>query len=408
LIGLDPHRPLLLHPDQKAGRAPALEQGLGGLPAGHAGSSGAKAKVQSGVDPAALAGVLCALAMSLVEGKLIEVPTDGGAPPIFVEDPGARVFKSTSENVARSARASCWDVVLQRAQAAQQRLRAQERGPACLDSWLAQLPRPAPAPSPEAPQAPGAAAPKAAGKRPAAFGAPRNVRPRVACKWFMIGQCWDGDKDASDAVLAEDACEINMALAAALLAVFAVAGAVEEGKWGWIDVDSTNVDKVLQEGPILVKFFAPWCSHCKSMAKDFHKLAQEELPDGIRVGRVDSTKNPALNKRFGIHGYPTLLMLTDEGKDMRSYAGDRSFQSLLSFAKGGWRTAPVHDPTKPRAKKSWTEQLHALPWTVKAVGLLFVVGLPLSIFAACYDVYVERKRRDARRAERKATAGKAD
>ncbi|CAJ1372585.1 unnamed protein product, partial [Effrenium voratum] len=134
----------------------------------------------------------CALAMSLVEGKLIEVPTDGGAPPIFVEDPGARVFKSTSENVARSARASCWDVVLQRAQAAQQRLRAQERGPACLDSWLAQLPRPAPAPSPEAPQAPGAAAPKAAGKRPAAFGAPRNVRPRVACKWFMIGQCWDG------------------------------------------------------------------------------------------------------------------------------------------------------------------------------------------------------------------------
>ena len=37
--------------------------------------------------------------------------------------------------------------------------------------------RPAPAPSPEAPQAPGAAAPKAAGKRPAASGAPRNVRP---------------------------------------------------------------------------------------------------------------------------------------------------------------------------------------------------------------------------------------
>jgi len=32
---------------------------------------------------------------------------------------------------------------------------------------------------------------------------------------------------------------------------------------------------------------------------------------------VDSTKNPALNKRFGIHGYPTLLMLTDEGKEMR-------------------------------------------------------------------------------------------
>ena len=35
------------------------------------------------------------------------------------------------------------------------------------------------------------------------------------------------------------------------------------------------------------------------------------------IAGVDSTKNPALNKRFGIHGYPTLLMLTDEGKEMR-------------------------------------------------------------------------------------------
>eukprot|EP00434_Breviolum_minutum_P016689 symbB.v1.2.014713.t1/scaffold1080.1/size139481/9 len=183
--------------------------------------------------------------------------------------------------------------------------------------------------------------------------------------------------------------------------------AVEEGKWGWIDVDTGNVDQVMREGPILVKFFAPWCSHCKAMAKDFHKLAQEELPDGIRIGRVDSTKNPALNKRFGIHGYPTLLMLTDEGKEMRSYNGDRSFQSLLEFAQGGWRNSPLHDPTKPRSKKSFSDQ-HSLPWTVKAVGLLFIVGLPLSIFAACYDVYVERKRRDAKRAERKAAAGKAD
>ncbi|CAE7878808.1 unnamed protein product [Symbiodinium sp. KB8] len=144
------------------------------------------------------------------------------------------------------------------------------------------------------------------------------------------------------------------------------------------------------------------------MAKDFHRVAQEELPDGIRIGRVDSTKNPALNKRFGISGYPTLLMLSDEGRDMRSYSGDRSFQSLLEFATGGWKTAPVHDPTKPRPKPSYSEQLKSLPWTVKAVGLLFIVGLPLSIFAACYDVYSEKKRRDARRAERKAEAGKTD
>mmetsp|Transcript_14844 Transcript_14844/g.27836 ORF Transcript_14844/g.27836 Transcript_14844/m.27836 type:complete len:200 (+) Transcript_14844:40-639(+) len=192
------------------------------------------------------------------------------------------------------------------------------------------------------------------------------------------------------------------------LLLLSAQAAIEEGKWGWIDIDTGNVDDVLKQGPIFVKFFAPWCTHCKNMAKDFHKVAQEPLPDGIRVGRVDSTKNPALNKRFGISGYPTLLMLNDEGKDIRSYSGDRSFSSLLEFAKGGWRTAAVHDPTKPRPKPTFSEQLKNLPWTVKAVGLLFIVGLPLSIFAACYDVYAEKKRRDARRAERKAEAGKTD
>eukprot|EP00931_Biecheleriopsis_adriatica_P063716 TRINITY_DN38646_c0_g1_i1.p1 TRINITY_DN38646_c0_g1~~TRINITY_DN38646_c0_g1_i1.p1 ORF type:complete len:208 (+),score=39.14 TRINITY_DN38646_c0_g1_i1:166-789(+) len=193
-----------------------------------------------------------------------------------------------------------------------------------------------------------------------------------------------------------------------LVLLVGAAAATEEGKWGWIDVHTGNIDGVLQEGPILVKFFAPWCSHCKAMAKDFHKLAQEELPDGIRVGRIDATKNPSLNKRFGIPGYPTLLMLTEGGKDIRMYTGDRSFQSMLDFASGGWKSTPVHDPTKPRPKKTIGENLYGLPWTVKAVGLLFVVGVPLSIFAACYDVYVENRRKEKRRAERKAQAEKAE
>eukprot|EP00930_Biecheleria_cincta_P014244 TRINITY_DN12343_c0_g1_i1.p1 TRINITY_DN12343_c0_g1~~TRINITY_DN12343_c0_g1_i1.p1 ORF type:complete len:224 (+),score=57.38 TRINITY_DN12343_c0_g1_i1:24-674(+) len=183
---------------------------------------------------------------------------------------------------------------------------------------------------------------------------------------------------------------------------------LEERKHGLIELDASNIDQALQEGPIFVKFFAPWCKHCKDMAKDFHSLSKEQLADGIRVGRVDGTKNQALGKRFGIPGFPSLLLFTEQGKEMRSYAGDRSLQSMLAFVNGGWKTTPLHDPTKSRRKKSMGEEMHSLPWTVKAVGLLFIIGLPLSILAACYDVYVENRRKEQRRAERKAEAGKMD
>ena len=42
----------------------------------------------------------------------------------------------------------------------------------------------------------------------------------------------------------------------------------------------------------MVKFYAPWCGHCKSMAPDYKKLA-EALKDNknIVIAKLDSTMN---------------------------------------------------------------------------------------------------------------------
>ena len=63
-------------------------------------------------------------------------------------------------------------------------------------------------------------------------------------------------------------------------------------------------------GDWFVKFYAPWCGHCRKMAPAWEELATK-LKGQINVAHLDATANPQTAKRFGIRGFPTLLYLKD-------------------------------------------------------------------------------------------------
>jgi thioredoxin domain-containing protein 10 len=83
----------------------------------------------------------------------------------------------------------------------------------------------------------------------------------------------------------------------------------------------------------LIKFYAPWCHHCKQLEPVYMQVAQrlhnEEV--GVHVARVDCTRFVSMATHFSVKGFPTLLFV--RGSKQVEYHGDRSKEEIVDFAK---------------------------------------------------------------------------
>lgn len=81
------------------------------------------------------------------------------------------------------------------------------------------------------------------------------------------------------------------------------------------------------------------CGHCKKLAPAWEELAQKLADEGhpTVIGAVDATIHKNLAVRFGVRGFPTLILVTD-GK-MFKYKGSRAVEDLEAFVKGGYKSS---------------------------------------------------------------------
>ena len=58
--------------------------------------------------------------------------------------------------------------------------------------------------------------------------------------------------------------------------------------------------------PVLVDFWATWCSPCKMIAPFIEELAGE-YKDRVKIGKINIEENPAIPTRYGVMSIPTLM-----------------------------------------------------------------------------------------------------
>lgn len=96
------------------------------------------------------------------------------------------------------------------------------------------------------------------------------------------------------------------------------------------DLTNNFKDEIAAGKPTLVKFFAPWCGHCKHLAPTYTELS--DLGHGVVIAEVDCTVAREVCQEEGVRGYPTLRFYKN-GEFVEAYQGERTLDALKAFVE---------------------------------------------------------------------------
>ncbi len=92
------------------------------------------------------------------------------------------------------------------------------------------------------------------------------------------------------------------------------------------ELDPESLDKMKENKPFLIMFFAPWCGHCIH-AKDMYKALAEKTD----VYALNADEYGETAEKYGVSGFPTFGIISN-GK-LQKYSGPRTEDGLMEFSK---------------------------------------------------------------------------
>lgn len=158
-----------------------------------------------------------------------------------------------------------------------------------------------------------------------------------------------------------------------------------------VTLTSANFDEVVKGSTdaFLIKFYAPWCGHCKRLAPLWHRLSKSLLDSGsnAKVAKVDCTVHRRVCSRFGVAGYPTLLFVKDG--QVYKYQQSRSLNAFLDFVNGGYKketsTGPIPDETLLSSIVDTTVEWASENTVMAVIGVIGLIALVVAVLVALLD-----------------------
>ena len=98
-----------------------------------------------------------------------------------------------------------------------------------------------------------------------------------------------------------------------------------------INEKSFESEVVNSELPVLIDFWAEWCSPCKEIAPILDEI-NNEMDDKIKIVKINIDKNPNIPNKYGVQSIPTLIIFK-KGEIVGTKVGSCLKSELISWIK---------------------------------------------------------------------------
>ncbi len=100
-----------------------------------------------------------------------------------------------------------------------------------------------------------------------------------------------------------------------------------------VEVTGANAERHLARSdlPVVLDFWAPWCSPCRTMGPVFEEAARQIEPR-MRLLKVNTDKEQALAQQFGVRGIPTFVIVRN-GQEVARTSGAMAAKPFIDWLR---------------------------------------------------------------------------